>query len=55
LSPRRTYVDYLRDIAEAAEKAQRFVEGVDFAAFAENEEKTFAVVRALAGYAAGQF
>jgi uncharacterized protein with HEPN domain len=40
-------VDYLRDIVDAAGKARRFVEGLDFAAFQRNDEKVFAVVRAL--------
>jgi len=39
--------DYLRDILEFAEKAERFVEGIDFQAFRGNEEKILAVVRAL--------
>jgi len=44
---RREYADYLRDILDAAGKAQRFVEGIDFRAFKGNDEKVFAVVRAL--------
>jgi uncharacterized protein with HEPN domain len=43
----RNYTDYLRDILEYAEKAERFVEGLDFQAFERNEEKTLAVIRAL--------
>ena len=37
----------LRDMLDAAEKAQRFVVGLDYSAFAANDEKTFAVIRAL--------
>jgi uncharacterized protein with HEPN domain len=44
---KRDYVDYLRDILSATRKARRFVEGVDFDAFAANEEKVFAVMQAL--------
>jgi uncharacterized protein with HEPN domain len=33
----RNYTDYLRDILEYAEKAERFVEGLDFQAFERNE------------------
>jgi len=47
MSSRRDYTDYLRDILEYAEKAERFVESIDFEAFEANEEKTLAVVRAL--------
>jgi uncharacterized protein with HEPN domain len=47
MKARRDYTDYLRDILEYAEKAERFVEGLDFQAFERNEEKTLAVVRAL--------
>lgn len=43
----RTYVDYLRDMLEAAEKAEHFVAGMDFAAFKGDEKTAFAVVRAL--------
>jgi uncharacterized protein with HEPN domain len=43
----RDYKDYLRDILEYAEKAERFVQGLDFEAFERNEEKTLAVIRAL--------
>ena len=44
---RRTSLDYLRDVLEAMEKALRFVEGMDYAAFAEDDKTAFAVVRAL--------
>lgn len=38
---------YLRDMLEAAEKACRFVAGMTLEEFLENEEKIFAVTRAL--------
>jgi len=44
---RREYVDYLRDMLDGAAKALRFVEGVDLDAFRTNDEKVFAVVRAI--------
>ena len=43
----RTYADYLRDILDMITKVQRFVSGVDMAEFEANEEKVFAVIRAL--------
>jgi uncharacterized protein with HEPN domain len=43
----REYTDYLQDILDAAGKAMRFVKDVDFAAFRANDEKVFAVIRAL--------
>jgi len=43
----RTYADYLRDILDMITKVQRFVSGVDMAEFEVNEEKVFAVIRAL--------
>ncbi len=43
----REYTDYLEDILEAAVKARQFVKDVDFNGFSTNDEKVFAVVRAL--------
>jgi uncharacterized protein with HEPN domain len=45
MKPKRDYTDYLRDIMEAAQKVERFVEGVEFEAFQDNDEKVFAVTR----------
>jgi len=47
MKTQRNYTDYLRDILEYAEKAERLLEGLDFQAFERNEEKTLAVIRAL--------
>ena len=47
MKSKRVYADYLQDIVDAARKARRFVEGMDFDAFAANDEKVFAVIRAL--------
>ncbi|SRR6266540_3192209 len=41
------YMDYWRDILDAAQKAERFIAGVEFEAFQANDEKVFAVIRAL--------
>jgi uncharacterized protein with HEPN domain len=47
MTPPRLLTDYLQDILDSAEKARRFVSGVAYEAFRENDEKVFAVVRAL--------
>ena len=47
MSAKRVYTDYLQDIVDYAEKAMRFVRGVSFDDFGDNEEKVFAVVKAL--------
>ncbi|VAW30759.1 Protein of unknown function DUF86, BT0167 group [hydrothermal vent metagenome] len=43
----RLYSDYLNDILDAIVKVQQFVEGVNFASFQANDEKVYAVIRAL--------
>ncbi|MCL4867573.1 MAG: DUF86 domain-containing protein [Anaerolineae bacterium] len=43
----RAYTDYLHDILDASSKAQQFVEGVAFTSFEANDEKIYAVIRAL--------
>ncbi|MDP6776144.1 MAG: DUF86 domain-containing protein [Candidatus Latescibacteria bacterium] len=47
MSREREYLDYLEDIADAAEKAQRFVAGMVYATFIKDDKTAFAVVRAL--------
>jgi uncharacterized protein with HEPN domain len=48
MNPRqREFVDYLRDILDAIEKAEQFTEGVDFKQFAADDKTIFAVIRAL--------
>jgi uncharacterized protein with HEPN domain len=44
---KRVYIDYLRDIIHYTEKIEQFLAGLDFKRFAENEEKTLAVIHAL--------
>ncbi|HLD70902.1 MAG TPA: DUF86 domain-containing protein [Negativicutes bacterium] len=46
-SPKRTYIDYLLDIADAMEKIEKFTEGFTLESFREDEKTVFAVVRAL--------
>jgi uncharacterized protein with HEPN domain len=43
----RTHVGHLEDIRDAAAKAQRFVDGMTYEAFADDEKTVFAVIRAL--------
>jgi uncharacterized protein with HEPN domain len=47
MSQPRTHADFLEDIRAAATKAQSFVAGMTFEAFAGDEKTVFAVVRAL--------
>jgi uncharacterized protein with HEPN domain len=47
MKPQREYTDYLHDILEAAEKAERFVADLDLAGFLADDKTNFAVVRAL--------
>ena len=44
---KRAYGDYLRDMLDATPKAERFVADVTEEQFKANDEKVFAVVRAL--------
>ena len=43
----RTPLDYLRDTLEAMQKAQEFVEGMDYTAFVLDDKTSFAVVPPL--------
>lgn len=43
----RIYSDYLHDMWDAARKAEKFVQGCTFEQFSSNDEKVFAVIRAL--------
>jgi uncharacterized protein with HEPN domain len=43
----REYVDYLKDILDAIEKVEQFVEGMDFGKFSSDSKTLFAVIRAL--------
>jgi uncharacterized protein with HEPN domain len=47
VSPSRDHLDYLRDIIDAAEKAEEFVRGLNASTFASDNKTVYAVVRAL--------
>lgn len=47
MSPRREYVDYLKDILEAIEMAEKFITSMDFDQFKADDKTRFAVIRAL--------
>jgi uncharacterized protein with HEPN domain len=47
MSSPREFADFLEDIRASAIKAQCFVAGMDFAAFAKDDKTGYAVVRAL--------
>lgn len=47
MSSKRQYADYVQDIVDHVDKAMRFVHGLSYDDFAENEEKVFAVVKTL--------
>lgn len=43
----RLVIDYLQDMIDAARKALQFTAGIDFESFQHNDEKIFAVIRAI--------
>lgn len=43
----REFEDYLKDILDAMEKAQRFVKNLSYEEFTEDDKTVFAVIRAL--------
>jgi uncharacterized protein with HEPN domain len=43
----REYLDYLQDMLENAQLAVRFVEGVDFETFKQDNKTVYAVIRAV--------
>lgn len=47
MSSERKVFDRLQDILEAMSRAEKFLAGVDFEHFTANDEKVYAVVRAL--------
>jgi uncharacterized protein with HEPN domain len=47
MTSRRTSVDFLEDIRQAAEKAVAFLGGVPLATFAADDKTAYAVIRAL--------
>jgi len=47
MKPAREHQDYLRDILDAIDKAEKFVADMDFERFMADDKTSFAVVRAL--------
>jgi uncharacterized protein with HEPN domain len=47
MSHPREYMDYVRDMLENAQKARKFVNGMGFEEFANDEKTVYAVVRAI--------
>jgi uncharacterized protein with HEPN domain len=47
MSRHRVHLDYIQDMLGSAEKAIKFVEGMDLEQFAEDEKTIYAVVRAI--------
>jgi uncharacterized protein with HEPN domain len=43
----RQYLDYVRDMVEACDRIERFVDGQSLESFKESDEKIFAVIRGL--------
>jgi uncharacterized protein with HEPN domain len=43
----REHEDYLRDMIHAAEKAESFIEGMDFNSFQQDEKTAWAALKAL--------
>jgi uncharacterized protein with HEPN domain len=43
----RKYIDFLQDVVDNLEKAERFVEGMDFEIFLEDEKTRYSVICAL--------
>lgn len=47
MRPQRDFLDYLRDILDAMEKAEDFTRKMNFEEFARDSKTLFAVVRAF--------
>lgn len=43
----RSYLDYLIDIVDAIEKTKRFIQGLTYEEFRQDDKTVFAVIRAL--------
>jgi uncharacterized protein with HEPN domain len=44
---KREYSDYIKDILDAINKVEKFIEGMTFEQFANDDKTVFAVIRAL--------
>lgn len=47
MTPKREYIDYLRDILDSINKVEQFTEGMDFEQFSSDTKTVYAVIRAL--------
>jgi uncharacterized protein with HEPN domain len=47
MRPKREYIDYLRDILDAAEKSEQFIDEMSVAEFLSDYKTNYAVVRAI--------
>lgn len=47
MKPEHAHQDYIRDILDAIEKVARFIHGMAFKEFAEDDKTVFAVIRGL--------
>jgi uncharacterized protein with HEPN domain len=47
MTMKRAFIDYLRDILDAADKAEQFAREMNLAQFMADEKTHFAVIRAL--------
>ena len=47
MTSKRVYLDYLNDIADAAEKIAQFIKGMTYGQFVADAKTSYAVVRAL--------
>lgn len=47
MNVQREYLDYIKDILDAIEKATQFIEGMELEQFAQDAKTVFAVIRAL--------
>ena len=44
---KREFIDYLQDLLDSVDKIERFIDGMEYKTFREDEKTLFAVIRAL--------
>ncbi len=47
MKPERRYIDFMQDIVDNLQKAESFVNGMDFEEFLDDEKTRYSVIRAL--------
>jgi len=47
VKPERRYIDFMQDIVDNLQKAESFVNGMDFEEFLDDEKTRYSVIRAL--------